>query len=151
MKTTQYLLSILSFAFVGIAIAADNTPLATILPAGNYTLVTSPAKPDLKNVNDSPDLADVKVSYKDDKAYISFGSRQIPISYYNGSITFTVLPVPQAGFGTTVFSGKLWSERMPGRIIGKSYRISGWPSDEIDQNLFTLQKKAAEQDAAANP
>jgi hypothetical protein len=133
--------------FVAIALvsnirAANNTDITKVLPEGTYQIIYSPAKPDPKNLNSSPDSMMVKVHYKEGKPYLTGWKSEVPVYYRQNTITFTLPPSnnPSEWFETGVFSASQSSPNHPGTFVGRLWTIQGYPGgDSAEECIFKMQ------------
>ncbi len=129
--------------------------LASILPPGDYQLITAAVKPE-NEVANPIQTWDVKIRYEDGKGFLDYGDS--PIRFYTNkftessvhSITFTIPPSekPHTWFVTSVFLGRPSSE---GVVTGQAWFISHSSVGMGIEQTFSLTKKNANKSEQATP
>jgi hypothetical protein len=142
MKSPLLALAILVTALTSTALA-DEPTVKDVLPAGNYTLIQSTARP----ASDIPDLfsSPATITYRDDAPFIKLKWRDEPVAihYRNGGVLLVLPPSdnPKWAFAATVLSGSARTDSeshpMKGQISGRVTTIMGW-SDKPTEGYFSL-------------
>jgi len=120
--------------------------ISEVLPEGKYHLLFSPARPDLENLNIVPRMLSVEISHRDGQTFLTLDKTAFAITFSEGEIIFTLPTGVPGGYsnnqpitGATVFSGRPWSDKHPGRIVGRLWQIRG-SRFPIEEHLCCLER-----------